>query len=192
MPDIGSFNLRLLFSFIAPLWITVVWASGASVLGNDSSSHWYALENCSLIGESQMVRFLSQRPVCQISLYRPDGLQTSFVCKPVCDEPTSVLPPWSQCQEILPVNESGKWLKFSMDLTAFQPREPHKERSQSSRGMSEGRGGRKISAWSLWAANCVRMWVNLWTQAQLGRSIKIPILQHAPGARYRNQKMTLI
>jgi hypothetical protein len=205
MLDVGSVHLRLvfLFSFIAPLRSTVICCPahpGASML-----KKWFLFilicfrELQARWRKSDGEVSLSETSLSNLSVQARWASNVSHL-QDVCDEPASVLhprapplPPWSQCQEILPVNEeSEKWLKFSMDLTTFQPREPHKERSQSSRDMSEGRGGRKISAWSLSAANCVRMWANVWTQAQLGRSIKIPILQLAPGARYRNQKMTLI
>lgn len=89
---------------------------------------------------SKSVRFVYKRIYCQISVYKPDGLQKILISSLWWTN--FRIPSWSPCQEILPVNESGKWLKFSMDLTEFQTREPHKEGSQRS-GMSEGEQGRR-------------------------------------------------
>lgn len=112
---------------------------------------------CDLAIFRSVVRFLYRGTFCQIYTCRPDGLQKILISKTVYDEQISGLPVWSPCQEILPVEASVKWIKFSMDLTEFQPGEPcEKERQrQQLRG---GTGERADPEWEgMSATNRVHM-----------------------------------
>lgn len=94
-----------------------------------------------------VVRFLYRRTFCQIYMHRPDGLQKILISKTVYEEQTSGLPVWSPGQEILPINESVEWVKFSMDWTEFQLREPCEEERQKGSISEDNRGKRAGLEW---------------------------------------------
>lgn len=92
-----------------------------------------------------------RRTFCQIYMYRPDGLQKILISRTVYDEQISRRPVWSPCQEILPVNDSVKLVRFSMNLNCStgnpvkkSNREAASQRTEKGEGQNWGWKARQL------------------------------------------------